>query len=195
MDAMPPQGLSKPPSIWENRKFQIVYSILFVAVVVLASVSIYYDFLPRPNEGTPGPTFTIDNVTLSFGGPSPSNLTPATSWCPSCLFGTYEVATPLQIDVGVALVTAAASCSHLNQTLVYEVVTPSTGKFQIENVKWNGSSPTGSGSLPVHLPYGNSTVCESTIDLLVTVGYIPPGPSNDTLSLTVLWDYATVIVP
>ena len=197
-NATPPPDSSRPRSIWENRNFQVLYSLLFAAVIVLASVSIYYDFLPRPSQGTPGPTFTIDNITLSLGGGTASNLTPAASWCPRCWEGTYEVANPLRIVVGVGLIPAAASCSKLGQTVVYEVDTPSTGKFQVENVTWNGTSLPGSGYLPgrpAHLPYGNLSVCDSLIDLLVTLSYIPPGPANETLSLTVDWAYATIILP
>jgi hypothetical protein len=185
----------KPRSIWENRTFQTVYSVLFAAVILLAAVSLYYDFYAAPSRGTSEPTFAIDNVTLSFAGPPASNLTPSSSWCPRCWEGTYGVASPLRIDVGVALVPSAASCSHLGQTVIYEVDTPSTGKFQIENVSWNGTSLPGSGYLPARLPYGNLTVCDSGIDLAVTLSYIPPGSMNETLSLTVDWTNATVIVP
>jgi hypothetical protein len=103
-----------------------------------------------------------------------------------------------ELVVGVGLIPAAASCSKLGQTVVYEVDTPSTGKFQVENVTWNGTSLPGSGYLPgrpAHLPYGNLSVCDSLIDLLVTLSYIPPGPANETLSLTVDWAYATIILP
>lgn len=193
-EVLPPRR-PPPRSIWDNRAFRAVYTLLFVAVVVLASVSVYYDFFPTPSRGISEPTFTVGNVTLSFAGPPASNLTPAASWCPRCWEGAYDVASTLRIDVGVVLVPAAASCSHLGQTVIYEVDTPSTGKFQIENVSWNGTSLPGSGYLPARLPYGNITVCDSVIDLTVSLTYIPPGPTNETLSLSVDWTYATVIVP
>lgn len=182
-------------SIWDSRAFRVAYSSLFAAVIVLASVSVYYDFFPASSPGTSAPTFTIDNVTLSFAGPSPSNLTSAVSWCARCWEGTYAVAGTLRIYVGVALAPAAASCTHLSETKLYEVDTPRTGKFQIENVSWGGTSLPRSGYLPARLPYGNLTVCDSVIDLLVSLSYTPPGPINETLSLTVDWTYATVIVP
>ncbi len=160
---------------------QVIYSALFAAVIVLASVSIYYDFFPSPGPRESTPTFSVDNVTLSFAGPSASNLTSTASWCPRWWEGTYAVAGPLRIDVGVGLVPTAASCSHLGGTVLYEVDTPSTGKFQIENVSWNGASLPGSGYLPgsgAHLPYGNSSVCDSEVELLITLGYTPRAQST-----------------
>ncbi len=182
-------------SIWQNRAFRVTYACLLAGVVALASISLYYDVYPPPSSRPPSPTFTIDNVTLSLAGATPSNLTPAASWCPRCWDGSYAVASDLLVVVGIGLVPAAASCSNLGETIVYAVDTPSTGKFEIENVSWEGTSIPRSGYLPAHLPYGNASVCDSVIDLQVSVGYIPPGPVNETLSLSVDWGGATPIVP
>lgn len=182
-------------SIWESRSFKVVYASLFTAVIILASISLYFGFSPSSISGATNPTFTIDNVSLSFAGPPTSNLTSAMSWCARCWDGTYDVANELQIDVAVALVGAAAPCTRLGETLIDGVETPSTGKFEVEKVSWQGTSISNSGYLPVHLPYGNASACDSIINLFVDLSYIPPGPTNETLSLVVSWTYASPVIP
>jgi hypothetical protein len=182
---------SAPPrTIWNNRKFVVVYSVLLVGVVVLAGVALYYDLAPPPNQGTSGPTYALDNITLSFTGIAASNVTPAATWCPPCWYGTYSEGRPLPLTVGITLVGAAASCSHLGQTGIYGIAVPETGKFELDRVTWNETSLAGSGSLPVFLPYGNATACDTGVSLQVTLSYIPPGPSNETLSLTIDADWS-----
>jgi hypothetical protein len=195
MIVAPPTSPRSPRSIWNNRVFVTVYTGLFVAVVVLASITVYYDLFPSQSRGTSGGTFTLNNVTLSFGGLAASNVSPAVSWCSHCWDGTYSEATPFQMVVGIALVGLAGSCSHLGQTVIYEVDVFDTTDFVIVNVTWSGTSLAGSGDLPVHLPYGNATACDSGINLMVTLDYIPLSPSNTSLALTVFAIDSTTVIP
>jgi hypothetical protein len=190
-----PTSPRNPRSIWDNRVFVTVYTALFVAVLVLASVTLYNDLFPSQSRGTPGGTFTLTNVTLSFGGLAASNVSPSVGWCPHCWDGPYADATPVTMIVGIALVGLAGSCSHLGQTVIYEVDVPETANFAIANVSWSGTSLAGNGNLPIRLPYGNATACNSGVNLIVALDYLPLDATNTSLALTVYAGNSTLVLP
>lgn len=199
----PPTTASPGPPPHRRPGLPLLAVTSVVAGVLLLGAVLYLDgtlFFPErqnpriPPAGTKD-LYNIVSVFVSFTGSASSDFVANQLKCapgnpPSCGHGFAE-ASGIFIPFVVTL-SSAHSCANLSTYQVNEVASSPLGAFVVTNISTNDSAPEpnpGFLPLPAFVPWGNSTDCNTNVQLFVTLMVVPQGPIDQTLFLTVYVSY------